>query len=166
MSAFMPFEYCEFRDVGVQLENLDCRVTDLERLPFADESIESVSCMHVVEHIGLGRYGDRLDPDGDIKAMRELERTVAAGGNLLFVVPVGKPKIEYNAHRIYSYDQVVESFPGMRLKQFALIQDRRSDGGIVFDAASDLADQQNFGCGCFWFVKEPSNAVGGTGGNS
>lgn len=160
MSGFMPFDYYEFRDAGVELDNLNCRVTDLECLPFANDSIESLSCMHVVEHVGLGRYGDRLDPDGDIKAMGELKRVVAEGGDLLFVVPVGKPKIEYNAHRIYSYEQVVAAFPGMRLRQFALIRDRISDGGIVFDADPRLVDQQRFGCGCFWFVKESSRTAG------
>jgi len=47
--------------------------------------------MNVVEHVGLGRYGEPLDPEGDIKAMRELRRVLAPGGSLLFVVPVGRP---------------------------------------------------------------------------
>jgi hypothetical protein len=59
--------------------------------------------MHVIEHIGLGRYGEALDPDGDLKAIRELVRVLAAGGNLLVVVPVGRPRIQFNAHRIYDY---------------------------------------------------------------
>lgn len=161
MSAFMPFEYCEFRDTKIELENLDCRVTDLERLPFEESSVPSLSCMHVVEHVGLGRYGDRLDPEGDIAAMRELERVVAVGGDLLFVVPVGVPRIEYNAHRVYSYEQVIDGFPGMRLQRFALIPDRLSDGGLVFDASPELVAEQRFGCGCFWFVKEPASLGGG-----
>ena len=39
--------------------------------------------MHVVEHIGLGRYGDQVDPDGDLMAMKELERVTAKLGKLL-----------------------------------------------------------------------------------
>ena len=46
--------------------------------------------MHVIEHIGLGRYGDKFDYDGDLKAIKELKRVLAVGGNLLFVVPIGK----------------------------------------------------------------------------
>ena len=65
---------------------------DLISLPFEDGSFHSLTCMHVVEHIGLGRYGDQVDPDGDLMAMKELERVTAKLGNLLFVVPVGIPK--------------------------------------------------------------------------
>ncbi len=45
-------------------------------LPFKGNSVESLSCMHVVEHIGLGRYGDPMDPEGDIEAIKELKRVV------------------------------------------------------------------------------------------
>ena len=80
---------------------------DLTQLHFESESIESLSCLHTVEHIGLGRYGDPIDYDGDLKAIRELKRVVVKGGSILFVVPVGKPKIIFNAHRIYSYEQII-----------------------------------------------------------
>ena len=79
--------------------------TDICALPFADGSIQSLSCMHVVEHVGLGRYGDPLDPMEIEWQCSELQRVLAPGGDLLFVVPVGKPRIMYNAHRIYSYDR-------------------------------------------------------------
>jgi hypothetical protein len=69
--------------------------------------------MHVVEHVGLGSYGDSLDPNGDLKAMSELKRVLSINGNLLFVVPVGKPRVMFNAHRIYSYEQIIECFKGI-----------------------------------------------------
>ena len=56
--------------------------------------------MHTVEHVGLGRYGDPIDPDADIKVVNELKRVLATNGDLLFVVPIRKPKIMYNAHRM------------------------------------------------------------------
>ncbi len=53
------------------------------------ESIDRIdSCMHTIEHIGLGRYGDPLDAVGDQTALSELQRVVAPGGSLLIVVPV------------------------------------------------------------------------------
>ncbi|HWW74963.1 MAG TPA: DUF268 domain-containing protein, partial [Pyrinomonadaceae bacterium] len=111
------------------------------------------SCMHVVEHVGLGRYGDPLDPEGDLKAIAELRRVLAPGGTLLFVVPIGRPKIMFNAHRIYSYRQVVDSFGGLALKEFALIPDDPAAGGLIRAATEEQADSQSYGCGCFWFVK-------------
>lgn len=107
--------------------------------------------MHTVEHIGLGRYGDHIDPNGDLKAMNELTRVVATGGSFLFVVPVGKPKIEFNAHRIYSYGQIMSYFSKLTLKEFSLVTD---SGKFIENATSKDSDAQAYGCGCFWFIKK------------
>lgn len=116
-------------------------------------SIESLSCMHTVEHVGLGRYDDKLDPDGDLKAMQELIRVLSFGGNLLFVVPVGKPRIIFNAHRIFSYSQICEYFKELEMKEFTLIPDNALDTGMIENASREVADLQSYGCGCFWFQK-------------
>ena len=98
------------------------------RLPFADRSVESLSCLHVAEHIGLGRYGDPLDPDGTRKAARELERVLAPGGALYFSVPVGEPRTEFNAHRVHDPEEVVGFFPELRLAAFSGVVGRRGAG--------------------------------------
>jgi len=154
LSAFIPVKFYDYRSADLQLSNLTSEAADLLALPFADNSVDSLSCMHVVEHIGLGRYGDRLDPDGDLKAISELKRVLAPGGTLLFVVPIGAPKISFNAHRIYSYGQVLTYFSGLELKEFALIPDDPRDGGLIYDANKEQADQQTYACGCFWFSKQ------------
>lgn len=153
LSAFMEVRYYEFRLPDLDLSNLTCGTADLTALPFADESISSISCMHTVEHIGLGRYGDPLDPEGDIKAMAELRRVLAPDGSLLLVVPVGRPRIQFNAHRIYSYELVTDEFDGLELIQFTLIPDDPGLGGLVHKAPPDLADDQLYACGCFWFKR-------------
>jgi len=150
ISAFVPVEFYDYRPAPLEMENLVCKHGDLMRLPFDDESIPSLSCMHVVEHIGLGRYGDPLDPDGDLKAIAELKRVLAKGGSLLFVAPVGKPKIQFNAHRIYSYNQVTILFEGLHVEQFSLVDDTNQ---IFIDADPSYANQQEYGCGCWWFKK-------------
>ena len=109
--------------------------------------------MHVIEHVGLGRYGDPIDPDGDLKAIAEIKRVLAVGGDMLFVVPIGKPKVIFNAHRIYSYDQIIMYFKGLKLITFALIPDNPGDGGLIEPADKKMADAQTYGCGCFWFRK-------------
>jgi len=124
------------------------------RLPFEDLSIQSLSCMHVVEHVGLGRYGDLLDPEGDLKAVSELKRVLAVDGNLLFVIPVGTPKVAFNAHRIYSYEQVLSYFSELELVEFALVRDEPHSWGLVLGASKELADCQSYGCGCFWFRRK------------
>lgn len=151
ISAFIPIRYYDYRPASVKLDNLSSEHADLLSLPFEDKSIPSISCMHVVEHVGLGRYGDSLDYNGDLKAIRELKRVLAPGGTLLFVVPIGKPKIMFNAHRIYSHDQVTDCFSDLELREFALIPDDPAGEGLIRHATKELADEQTYGCGCFWY---------------
>ena len=79
-SAFVLVEAYDFRPPRLTLDNLHVGTANLTALPFDDGSVASLSCMHVVEHVGLGRYGDPLDPDGDLKAMAELKRVLATEG--------------------------------------------------------------------------------------
>jgi len=111
--------------------------------------------MHVVEHIGLGRYGDPLDPKGDLRAFEELRRVLKPGGALLLVVPVGAPVIRFNAHRIYSLEQITTNFFDSDLVEFSLISDEATSHGLIRHAAPHLVQIQKYGCGCFYFVKRP-----------
>lgn len=154
VSAFVPVRHFDYRQPDIQLDNLTVGSTDLTALAFPDRSVSSLSCMHVVEHVGLGRYGDPLDPTGDMKAIGELKRVLAPGGSLLFVVPVGKPKIMFNAHRIYSVDQVLEYFGDLHLREFTLIPEHAREGGLIKDSPPHVVDAQDYACGCFWFTRE------------
>lgn len=151
VSAFVPVDFYDYRPADLKLDNLASRQADLMQLPFADGDVKSLSCMHVVEHVGLARYGDAMDVDGDLKAVAELGRVLAPGGDLLFVVPVGKPRVQFNAHRIYSYAQVLGFFPGLQLVEYALIPDKAEQGHLVIGASEALTDSQKYACGCFWF---------------
>jgi SAM-dependent methyltransferase len=153
VSAFLPVRFFDFRPAALRLDNLSTGSADLLDLPFPDDSIHSLSCMHVLEHIGLGRYGDPLDPEGDKKAAGELQRVLSPGGTLLIVVPVGSPRIRFNAHRIYSFDQASDLFEGLRIEEFSLITDLAADGRFIPEASKELADAQTYGCGCFRFTK-------------
>jgi hypothetical protein len=150
LSAFVPVKFYDYRPAEVNLTNWEGGFADLCKLDIADDTFESVSCMHTVEHIGLGRYGDALDTQGDIKAINELQRITKVDGNILFVTPVGKQRIEYNAHRIYSFDLVKQLFNKCELVEFSLIPDA---GGLIENANPSLVANQHYGCGCFWFKK-------------
>jgi hypothetical protein len=152
-SAFVPTKFYDYRPADLKLDNLSSHSADLLNLPFENKSIHSLSCMHVVEHVGLGRYGDPLDPEGDLKAINELQRVVAHKGSLLFVVPIGKPVIMFNAHKIYTPDQIVSYFSELKLKEFSLIPDKEEDGGLIKNPSQQLLNKQIYGCGCFWFVR-------------
>ncbi len=155
LSAFIPTRFYDYRPAILTLNNLFCGSEDMTRLSFDDNSISSLSCMHVIEHIGLGRYGDYLDPEGDIKAVNELKRVLAPKGHLFVVFPVtGVPRIEFNAHRVYSYAQIIDFFKEFELKDFSLIQDTPEGGQFFPQAKKEQVDLQYYGCGCFWFQKK------------
>lgn len=151
-SAIVPIKHIDFRPPIFSMTNVKCSAGDLMKLPFEDASVPSLSCMHVVEHVGLGRYGDPLDPRGDIKACRELSRVLQVGGSLLFVVPVGRPRVCFNAHRIYSVEMVRELFPTLKLAEWTLLPDDETTG-LINEPTESLANAQTYGCGCFRFIK-------------
>lgn len=152
-SAFVPIEFYDFRPAPVVLPNLTCHKADLTSLHFPNDAIDSLSCMHVIEHIGLGRYGDPLDANGDLKALTELVRVLKPGGNLLLAVPVGKSRVQFNAHRIYDHHTFQRYLGGLTLMEFALIPDGRVPAGYIVNPDDYLVNSQAYGCGCYWFKK-------------
>lgn len=121
-------------------------------LPFPDESLKTLSCLHVIEHIGLGRYGDEVDPLGHARAAVEIARVLAPGGILILGTPVGRERLCFDAHRIFDPQTVVELFPDLVLKQFSLIDD--AGLRVRRDATFEDARGCRMGCGLFVFEKE------------
>jgi len=150
ISAFVPTEFMDFRPLDVTLPGLDCTRGDIKALPMTDSSVLSVSCLHVVEHIGLGRYGDPLDPEGSRKALRELERVVSPGGRLYLSVPVGRERICFNAHRIFSPEFIVAAMPSLTLRNFSYVDD---NGHFLEYQPLAAAQSLDYGCGMFCFEK-------------
>jgi SAM-dependent methyltransferase len=151
-SAFLPVTHYDYRTPEFAVDGLQTGNADLTDLHFEDGAFPSLSCMHVVEHIGLGRYGDAVDPQGDRKAIRELQRVTAPQGHLLFVVPVGRERVMFNAHRIYAYQTIIDAFDKMNLVEFSLIS-LRGKPQFIRHASPELVAQEEYGCGCFLFRK-------------
>lgn len=153
VSAFIPMEFYELRPMPCKgLSNFVCKEADLTKLPFDDNSVESLSSLHTLEHIGLGRYGDTVDIAGDKKAAAELVRVLAPGGQLLMAVPCGVPRLIYNTGRVYSYQMVVDMFYPLKVKNFSLWTDYPQE--FINDADPALVAKCQGGCGCWRFVKE------------
>ena len=151
-SAFVPIDFYDFRPAPVKLDGLYTGSADLTQLHFPNDSIASLSCMHVIEHVGLGRYGDPLDPDGDLKAISELVRVIAPGGDLLVVTPVGQPRVAFNAHRVYDHEAFAGYFATLELVEFTFIEEH-GEGGLVVAPPADRVRAEYYACGCFWFRK-------------
>ena len=84
-----------------------------------------VSCLHVIEHVGLGRYGDKVDPNGWIKAIRTITDIASSGCLALIAVPIGVPRVEFNAHRVFCPSAFSHAFSqaGWVLEEFSCVDD-------------------------------------------
>jgi SAM-dependent methyltransferase len=150
LGAMMPVIYVDYRPLHVNLSGLDCVGADILNLPFDDNSIDSLSCLHVAEHVGLGRYGDSLNPSGTRQGCIELKRVLARGGNLYFALPVGLPRVCFNAHRIHSSKTILDYFEGLELVEFSGVHD---NGHFVEHVGLDEFSNIEYACGMFWFKK-------------
>ena len=154
-SAFVKMKFYDYRPADLVMSNLESGAADIMTLPFENDSLESLSCLHVMEHIGLGRYGDPINAAADLTAISELKRVVKPGGTLIFATPIGgKAKVMYNAHRIYTYELLEKLFEGFEIADFAVISDSPKAYHFIEHAIKADADACNYGCGCFWFRKK------------
>jgi len=135
------------------LEFQQGNATDLSSVPA--DSVASLSSLHAVEHFGLGRYGDPVDPQAYQQAIGELIRILAPGGNLYFSVPIGRQRLEFNAHRVFDPVTVRSLFAGLQLVEFAAIGD---DGQLREQVRPDDYRGARYACGLFWFRKAGSAA--------
>ncbi len=150
LSAITSITFVDIRPLKANLANFNSIKGDILSLPFGDNSVFSLSCLHVAEHIGLGRYGDSLDPLGTKKACQELSRVLAKGGDLYFSLPIGKPRICFNAHRIHSSEQILQYFNGLKLIEFSGIND---EGEFKENIDINTFKESDYACGLFWFKK-------------
>jgi hypothetical protein len=121
------------------------------------EKTPSLSCLHAIEHFGLGRYGDPIDLDGHKKGIKNLVRCLTDNGTLYLSTPVGRPRIEFNAHRVFDIHYLLDIFSShqLKLKSFAYV----NDAGELIEHADPYSEAGNrnfnleYGCGIFELTK-------------
>lgn len=116
------------------------------------ECTDSLSCLHAVEHFGLGRYGDTVDCEGYLKGLENLYGILKPNGKFYFSVPIGKQRIEFNAHRIFSVKYLLELFNGKyQIDHFSYVDDLGDLHENTELTEASIANNFNcsFGCGIF-----------------
>jgi len=116
LSQFVPITMVDIRPLPIKLNNFNFIKGSITSLPFKDNSIESISSLCVIEHIGLGRYGDEIDEFGSEKAIKEIKRVTKKNGIILISVPVFKKNaIFFNSHRAFTRDYILSLFSSCKL---------------------------------------------------
>jgi SAM-dependent methyltransferase len=149
--TFCSVTYVDIRPLEILVDNLEFVGGNITSLPFDDGSIPCLSTLHVIEHIGLGRYGDPVDPEGHLKAARELQRVLAPGGTLVLSTVLGNERLCFDAHRIFDPDTVLSMFDSLTLETFSLIDDIGYQ--VIENATFEAAKHCIYGCGIFVFKK-------------
>jgi SAM-dependent methyltransferase len=147
ISQFVPTVMIDIRPLSVFIPGLSFIKGDITQLPFKNGEIESLSSICVIEHIGLGRYGDPLDQFGTEKAAKELARVLAKGGNLYISVPIDtESKTYFNAHRAFTRDYILSLFRGLHLVEEGYIYGK--------EMSSTYNASEGFGTGLYHFRKK------------
>ena len=117
---------------------------------------DSLSCLHALEHFGLGRYGDPIRPDGHLNGFDNLSKMLKIGGKLYLSFPIGPQRIEFNAHRVFSIKTAIE----MLSKKFVIDRFAYIDDGGTPHENQSLTDESisnnfncHYGCGIFEATK-------------
>jgi len=157
VAAFREIEVMDIRDLkNTGHSNISFVKADLMDMSNVQESIsDSISCLHAIEHFGLGRYGDSLDPNGHIKGFNNILKMLKPEGVLYISFPIGRANaIHFNAHRVFHPHDI-----------FTWANDRKCVHLLRFDFVDDEGDlhqnvdlktadvKVNGGCGIYTFKK-------------
>jgi len=149
LSQLVPVTMIDIRPIEMTLDGLSFEKGSILELPFATGTIESLSSLCVIEHIGLGRYGDEIDPLGSEKAVSELKRVLRPGGNLFLSVPVdSEDRVYFNAHRAFTRDYLMQLFHGLEI-----VEERYQYGNNMYERYEPA---NGFGTGMFHLRKKIS----------
>ncbi|MCX7815977.1 MAG: DUF268 domain-containing protein [Syntrophales bacterium] len=158
VASFRPIEVLDLRDLHASIENVHFKKVDITDRNFSlRDYCDSLSCLHVLEHLGLGRYGDRIDYNGHLIGWENLYKMLTKGGKLYFSVPIGEQRIEFNAHRVFSLKYIMGMIDGLyRIDVFSFVDD---SGDLHKNVAlTDELIHKNlgchYGCGIFELTKK------------
>ncbi len=151
VASFRRIKVIDIRPITSTIPNIEFVQADLMQ-PLKANLVghtDSLSCLHALEHFGLGRYGDPVSYDGYLVGLDNLHKILQSGGKLYFSVPIGPQRIEFDAHRVFSVSYLLECFAGKyRIDQFSFVDDNGQLHENMLVNRDDAA--RNYGChfGC------------------
>jgi len=160
VASFREIEIFDIRPVTAKIPGVVFRQLDLTRPDglenFQTSYCDSLSCLHALEHFGLGRYGDPIDPEGHVTGMKNMLALLRSGGTFYLSVPIGLERVEFNANRVFDPRNILSlaSENGLSLRQLTVInkEDVRESNASP-DALAALA-RESYRLGLFVFDKK------------
>lgn len=158
VASFREIEVFDIRPMNKNINNIKFTKINLMKLPKnLVNYCDSISSLHAIEHFGLGRYNDPVDINGYIKALNNIYRILKKGGKFYFSVPIGKQRIEFNAHRVFNLGYLLNLIGDKyKIDSFSYVDDR---GNLHINASLDNKNNVecsfncNYGCAIFEMTK-------------
>ena len=161
VAVFREIEVFDIRNMKSNVENIIFKQADLtaggERDFELENYTDSISSLHAIEHFGLGRYGDPIDVNGYLTAIDNIWKCLKTSGVFYFSVPIGRQRIEFNAHRVFSVSYLLHLFSEKYdLISFSFVNDA---GELVLNQPINQTQVNNnfgctYGCGIFELRKK------------
>jgi SAM-dependent methyltransferase len=158
VAVFRPIEVLDIRPQENSIPNIVFKQADITSDQFdLTDYCDSLSCLHAIEHFGLGRYGDPIDARGHLRGLANMQRCLKSGGTFYLSTPIGPQRIEFNAHRVFSIRYLLDWLqPLFDLKAFSFVDDAghlHAECELTEDrVASNFGCQ--YGCGIFELIKK------------
>lgn len=154
LAADISVTMIDVRKFPVEIEQLNTIVDDATTLwQIPDESIESMSALCSVEHFGLGRYGDPIDPEACFKCFANIQRKLKKGGKLYISLPIGKERLEFNAHRVFYASTIIECFSSLQIQEFACVAEGKLEYNVGIHKYDNDSHNGEHRYGLFYFKK-------------
>jgi len=159
VASFRAIEVFDVRPISAQIPGVEFRQADLmcsDNLPVSKEYCDSLSCLHSIEHFGLGRYGDPIDPAGHERGIANMAALLCPGGNFYLSTPIGQERVEFNANHVFDPRTIIRlcECNGLTLRNLTVI----SSGNIVKEVKASAEALQvlaeiPYSLGIFVFIK-------------
>lgn len=157
VASFREIEVFDIRPITTQIQGITFKQADFMNLLEGMEGYcDSLSCLHALEHFGLGRYGDQIDPKGFERGLINMASLLREGGVFYLSVPIGIDRVEFNAHRVFNPRVIVDLCNMNALKLTALSVIQQGDRVVQVNLdESEFAGltSQRYALGIFTFVK-------------
>jgi len=155
LAAEIDVTMIDVREFPGEVSGLHTIVDDATSLyQLQDESIDSLSALCSIEHFGLGRYGDTINPEACFECFANIQRKLKRGGKLYISLPVGKERVEFNAHRVFYAETVINCFQTLKLEEFSCAADGKIESNVNIHKYDADNHDGNYRYGLFRFLKE------------
>jgi SAM-dependent methyltransferase len=156
VASYREIDVLDIRPINSKLPGIKFKQFDLMNpIVDNDEKYDSISCLHALEHFGLGRYGDPINIDGHEKGLENISELLTPNGLLYLSVPIGISRVEFNANRVFSPNYIIKLANSKKLSliDFILIKDGLINENYMDQKLIEKLEGIRYALGIFIFKK-------------